>query len=138
MLTRSRREQLHQQNEYRLYNKIMLKYRIMAVRAKLAFEAMMKKMTVVELIGNQCLKTHDLLVDLGICQPDPLQAEVERVLAAAMAKGNISVLKALVATAQRHELRNLEVEDQASPGLAHAREKSAQILKSLQGGSKSL
>ena len=42
-LTMSRREQLYQQNEYRLYHKILLKYRIMAVRSKIAFMAMMKK-----------------------------------------------------------------------------------------------
>ena len=78
----------------------------MAVRSKIAYMAMMRKMTIVELIATQCLKTQDLLQDLGVCKPDPLQLSIENMLAAAMAKGNISVLKALVATAQQHMLRN--------------------------------
>ena len=102
------RAKFYQQNEYRLYHKILLKYKIMAVRSKIAFMAMMKKQTVVELITTQCLKTFDLVQDCGLVKRDYKQIEIESVLSAAMTKQNISLLKALVAVSNYNMIEGMD------------------------------
>lgn len=43
-----------------VFRKAVLKYRILIIRAKISYEAFVKKMTIPELLLNQITKTHQL------------------------------------------------------------------------------
>jgi uncharacterized protein YnzC (UPF0291/DUF896 family) len=46
-----------------IMRKTYLKYIIMKVRAKLSFEALLKRNTLIEMFGNQIIRSYEELVD---------------------------------------------------------------------------
>ena len=56
-------------NLHDLNRKVMLKYKIMKIRAKISFMALKSQKTIVELLVDQILKTHKDLLDLGHIRP---------------------------------------------------------------------
>lgn len=57
--------------------KTIVKYKILRIRQKISFSAFMKRVTVLELIFNSVIRTHDFLINEGSipCYDPQLEAK---------------------------------------------------------------
>jgi len=67
-IKKSKEIEIIRANEYNIYNKVILKYKIMKMRLKISFTALLKNMTVPEVFYNailQSLKERSFNLDKG-------------------------------------------------------------------------
>lgn len=62
-LTSKKLKEINLKNEYHICQKVMMRYKIMKLRAKISFAALMKEMTIHELFVSQIHKSFTEIID---------------------------------------------------------------------------
>lgn len=64
-LNENRERKINARSEYLIYKKVLLKYKIMIVRSKISYQALINRMTILELFCTQILSSYNKFVEQG-------------------------------------------------------------------------
>ena len=104
-------KKIEAENAHKLFSKVYMKYQLIKVRHKMAYQALRQRVSVPELLFNQCLKSYnEFILEGHIAQTSPEILEREIHLYYDLVCG-LDVSQYLAKIIQHNELKQLTEED---------------------------